>query len=233
MEIKIINWPKNILKKISWRWITKFLYGLITIILVIIAGTIALSALNLPNGIRLYTVQTGSMAPTIPAGSLVIIKPFNNYKKGDIITYPSEKYRTAKNPRETVTHRIFAVRETKKAILYITKGDFNPSPDFAPIPRNLVLGKVIASVPVLGFPLSFAKTSYGFILLIVIPATIIIYSELMTIKNEAIRLIAERKKRKLTTKEKIEEKIGEEIIMVEKELKKDIKKIEKTLEPKT
>ncbi|MCL4366902.1 hypothetical protein M1563_01915, partial [Patescibacteria group bacterium] len=62
------------------------------------------------------------------------------------------------------------------------------------------------------------KTPTGFILLVIIPATIIVYSELMNIKNETVKLLAERKRRKLNTSEKIEEKIGEELIKLDKQV---------------
>jgi hypothetical protein len=49
---------------------------------------------------------------------------------------------------------------------------------------------------------------------------LIIYSELLTIKNEVQRLLKEQKKRKLTVKEKVELEIGEEEIKAEKGIKK-------------
>ncbi len=65
-----------------------------------------------------------------------------------------------------------------------TKGDANEDPDYNDISENLVIGKVIFSFPYLGRVVSFAKTQIGFIVLVIIPATIIVYSELMSVKNE-------------------------------------------------
>jgi len=89
-----------------------------------------------------------------------------------------------KNPATTVTHRIVEVKTEEDQVSYITKGDANQSPDMDPRPKDMIVGKVVYGLPYLGFPVGFAKTQTGFIALIVIPATIIIYSEILKIKQE-------------------------------------------------
>jgi len=182
------------LKKVNWKFWRKVGYWLVIAILAVIAGTTAISALEIPNGIRLFIVQSGSMAPSIRAGSIVMIKPFGEYQKGDVITFKAEKDRFVKNPKETATHRIYEAKEVDGEIEYVTKGDFNPSPDATPVKKDLILGKVIFSVPLLGFPVSFARTLPGLIILIVIPGTIIVYSEILNIKKEIVKVFQERKK---------------------------------------
>ena len=49
------------------------------------------------------------------------------------------------------------------------------------------------SVPLLGYPVSYAKTTPGIILLIIIPAVIIIYDEIQKIRKEIANKIAYRK----------------------------------------
>ncbi|MCL5091068.1 MAG: signal peptidase I, partial [Patescibacteria group bacterium] len=207
LKLKTINF----IKKVKLKKIGSLIYGLIISVLVIIALVVASSAFNIPSGIKFYTVQSGSMAPAISTGSLVVVKPFNDYKERDIITFKSEKDRNNQHPLYTVTHRIKEISPRENDIYYVTQGDANNSSDLDLTKKDLVLGRVILSIPLLGYPVSFAKTREGLIFLIVIPVTLIVYSELISIKNEALRLIAERKKRKLTLKEKIEEKVGEEI----------------------
>jgi len=212
-------------KKLWIKRLWNFFYGLILIVLAVIAVAVALSALDIPGGYKLYTVQSGSMAPAIPTGSLVISKPDGDYKVGDVITFKAEKERFVKNPKLTTTHRIYEVKEKDQEISFVTKGDANESPDVESVDKSLVLGRSIFSIPLLGYPVSFAKTKEGLIILVVIPATIIIWSELISIKNEARKLIAERRKRKLTAKEKLEVKIGKEEIATEKGIKKFFKNI--------
>ncbi|MCX6792164.1 MAG: signal peptidase I [Candidatus Gottesmanbacteria bacterium] len=215
------------MKKINWKKTGNIFYWILCIILLIFAGVVAVSTFNLPGGIKLYTVQSGSMEPSIHTGSIVISKPSDNYQKGDVITFKAEKDRTIKNPKSTTTHRIFEVKTVDGKEEYITKGDANNGPDMAPTGRDLILGKEIISVPLLGYPVAFAKTQEGLIFMIIIPATLIVYSELMNIKNEAKKLIEKRKKKKLSMKEKIEVEIGEEEIKAENWFKRLIRKMKR------
>jgi signal peptidase len=169
----------------------KVLYWLIFAGLIIVAGTIAISNLKIPGNYKIFAVQSGSMEPNIKTGAIVFVKPFENYQKDDIITVQDST-----NHKNTVTHRIFEVKETKGSTTYVTKGDANDIPDVEEKLKENVLGKVVFSVPLLGYLISFAKTRDGLIVLVIIPATLIIYSELTTVKNEIIKFIKERKKKK-------------------------------------
>ena len=216
------------LKKINWKLLRKIGYWFVVAVLVIIAAVAAISALDIPGGIKLYTVQSGSMAPAIPAGSLVLSKPADSYRVGDVITFKAEKDRLIKNPKYTTTHRIHEIKEIALGQKeYVTKGDANDTPDSQAVAKDLVLGKTVFSIPLLGYPISFAKTREGLIILIVIPATMIIYSEILNIKNEAKRLIQERKKRKLSGVEKAEVTVGKEVEKTEKGIKRLFKKFKK------
>ena len=144
-------------------------------------------------------------------GSVVLVKPQDIYQKGDIVTVADPK-----NPKTPVTHRIFSIQDATAGATFQTKGDANESPDIEDRLQKDVLGKVYFSVPYVGYVVSYGKTRDGLIFLVIIPVTIIIYSELMTIKNETVKLLKDRKKRKLTGKEKLEVEIGEEEIKVEK-----------------
>jgi signal peptidase len=89
------------MKKINWKTIGNIFYWVIFVVLLFFAGVVAISALNLPNGIKIFTVQSGSMSPAIRTGSMIISKPIANYQKGDIITVQDPA-----NPKNTFTHRI-------------------------------------------------------------------------------------------------------------------------------
>lgn len=165
--------------------IGNIVYGLVLVALFMIAGLVAVSTFNVPGNYKLMVVLSGSMEPTIKTGSIVVVKPEKTYKVGDIITF-----RDSTQPQITVTHRIFEASGSA----YITKGDANKTADTQERLKQNVLGKVIFSIPFLGYPVSFAKTQTGLIILVIIPSVIIIYSELLNIKNEALRLVRERKK---------------------------------------
>jgi signal peptidase len=197
-----------------WGKLKNFLYNLFLVVVLLLAGLVAASTLNIPGNSKIFVVQSGSMEPKIKRMGIVVVKPVGEYKKGDVITVAEPA-----NPKVTLTHRVVDIQTEKGKTLFVTKGDANEDADTEKRPLENVLGKVLFTIPYLGYPVTFAKTQTGFIVLIIIPAVLIVYSELMTIKSEALRLIAERKRRKLTMKEKIEGKIGEEIITVEKEVK--------------
>lgn len=154
-------------------------YWLVLTALIIVAGLTAVSALNLPGNYKIFTVQSGSMEPAIKTGSVVVVKPESSYKTGNVITF-SEK----NNPKITTTHRVFGIDDGG----FITKGDANNSTDSARVTAGQVIGKTIFSVPYLGYPVSFAKTQKGLLILVIIPSIVIIYSEILTIKNEIFKL---------------------------------------------
>src|SRR3989338_2636202 len=156
--------------------IGKIIYWFILAGLGLVAIFVGISGLNLPGGYKLFTVQSGSMQPAFKIGSLVVVKPAGEYVIGEVITF--------KNAPTPTTHRIQNISEG----IYTTKGDANDAPDSEPARREQILGKVVLAVPYAGFPVAFAKSKEGFMLLIVIPATIIIYGEILNIKNEIKKL---------------------------------------------
>jgi signal peptidase I len=198
--------------------IGKVIYWVVLTVLIIIAGLTAVSALNMPGNYKLYTVLSGSMEPAIKTGGIVVVKPEKEYKKGDVISF-----RDPMSLKTTVTHRINKVSLQEGS--YVTKGDANNSPDLSEVKKGNILGKVLFSIPFVGYAVEFMKTTNGLIVIVAI-AAIIIYNELTNVKKELSRILADRKKRKLSLEEKIEEKLDEEIIKVEDEIGKVFKKKE-------
>jgi len=119
------------------------------------------------------------MEPAIKMGSLVMVKPANDYKIGDVITFgPVTKTKVP------TSHRIYDIKINEGNPIYITKGDANDSPDAREISKKDILGKVIFDIPYLGYAVNFAKKPAGFALIIIIPAGIIIFDEVKNIINE-------------------------------------------------
>jgi len=135
-----------------------------------------IASVTLVRGVNIYSVHSGSMSPKIPTGSLVIVKPQQEYKNGDIITFGSSKSST--------THRIVETAYRDNQVFYVTKGDANDGPDSQLIAKTSVIGKTIFHLPFIGFLTSFIKTKIGFILLVIIPALIIVFDETSNIKKE-------------------------------------------------
>ena len=94
-------------------------------------GAVVLGLLMLVVGPQLspfqsFYVRSGSMAPTIPVGSLVIATrtPASKLHVGDVIVFERPD-----RPRTMVVHRISAVEQTPAGPAFLTKGDANGSPD--------------------------------------------------------------------------------------------------------
>lgn len=166
--------------------------GVFTIAVILVLVVIGLSYFNLPipSKIRLFTVASQSMRPTLQKGDLIVTKQQTSYKKGDIITFVNPRGR---KKIDTVTHRIIKIEKERQETIYITKGDANNVADGWKIKKSDVLGLFVFKVPLIGGLISLSKTPAGFVLLVIIPATIIIYSELMSIKREVGKIFAKKK----------------------------------------
>ncbi|HEX8923781.1 MAG TPA: signal peptidase I [Patescibacteria group bacterium] len=165
------------------------IYSVIVVLFVVIALALASASLNLPVPYKLYTVISGSMEPAIHTGSVVMVTPSKTYRKGDIITFwPSS---TAAD--STVTHRIADLKTVDGRPSVVTKGDANNTTDLSPTPVTDIIGKLVVAIPYLGYPVAFAKTQLGLILLVIIPTTLIVYSEFQNIIKEAKKLLAARR----------------------------------------
>jgi signal peptidase len=96
------------------------------------------------------TVETGSMTPGIPVGSLVIVRPVDpqTLHEGDVITFQK-----APGEHVLVTHRIVKVQvdaSNKHGLQFVTKGDANRGADAEPVPAAAVKGKVWYHLPYIG-----------------------------------------------------------------------------------
>lgn len=75
---------------------------------------------------QVRTVLTGSMRPTIPEGSLVVVTPVRlpKLRVDDVITY-----RIPAEDRRIVTHRIVEIKVSGQHPVVVTKGDANRDRD--------------------------------------------------------------------------------------------------------
>ncbi len=142
-----------------------------------------------PDGkhIEVKIVKSGSMEPAIKTGGIVTIRPVAEYRVGDVITFTSDG---ADIP---TTHRIIGTEFLDGVTQFVTKGDANEERDTELVLPHMIVGKVLFSVPYLGFILDFARQPIGFSLLVGIPAFLIIFDEV----DKIVREMRERRKKKL------------------------------------
>jgi len=159
--------------------IFKIIYYIFLAFIGAIALLLIVSVFPITGNYKLMIVQSGSMAPAIKMGSVVVVKPADDYKIGDVITFGPHS-----RTKAPTSHRIYDIKVVDGQPVYITKGDANNAPDAREIQKRDVLGKVLFSVPYIGFAVDFAKKPMGFALIIVVPAAIIIYDEIKKIIQE-------------------------------------------------
>ncbi|MBI4709252.1 MAG: signal peptidase I [Candidatus Portnoybacteria bacterium] len=169
------------------RKIFKAIYYIFIVAIAMIAILLLVSAFPIPGNLKALTVLSGSMEPAIKTGSIVLVKPSSEYGAGDIITFG----KTSKTQIPT-THRIVEVKNNGN--IFITKGDANENADTKEIKKSEIIGKVLLDVPYAGYAVASAKKPIGFLFIIVIPALIIIFDEVVKIVREIKKL----KIRKLT-----------------------------------
>ena len=85
------------------------------------------------------------------------------------------------------------VAEKNGASVYKTKGDANNATDSWDIAPDKILGKDSFKVPLAGNIITFTKTPLGLVTLIILPGTMIAYSELMNIVKEIKKLFVKGK----------------------------------------
>ena len=130
------------------RYVKRVWGPLLLVLMLAIVGT---TAVAWSHGYRLYAVQTGSMSPAYPTGALVVDEPpaADGGAQGAVITF--------KVGDGLVTHRI--VESSPDGL--VTKGDANETDDPWTVPRQNVVGRVVAVVPDLGYVLVFFKQPSG------------------------------------------------------------------------
>lgn len=136
--------------------------GILVCLLIIILGIQTYNKLIVHDetagilGYNYKTVLTGSMEPAIPVGSIVITKEQSSYEIEDIISFQEKG--------SVITHRIISIDRER----YITKGDANNVADTEEVQQKQILGKVILTIPLLGYLVMWLMSPVGIISLFII-----------------------------------------------------------------
>lgn len=140
---------------------------------------------------KFYVVLSGSMEPELKIGSVAVILPQKNYLENDVVSF------SVNNKKDNiVTHRIMAKlypNGINEAPLFLTAGDANKDFDSNKLEEKQIIGKLLFSVPYLGYLVNFTKQPYGFILLVIVPATIVIYEEILKVRKEVANFFSKKK----------------------------------------
>ena len=116
--------------------------------IVTLAALLLLSVMIIPRvaGLYPYVIQSGSMEPTIHAGSVAFIdQRADEVQIGDIVAF-----RHPEDQEIVVVHRVVEIYEDS----FLTQGDANEASDSEEIPLSCLVGRFRFSIPYLGFVVS-------------------------------------------------------------------------------
>lgn len=131
------------------------------------------------------TIISGSMAPTVQPGHVVVVEPFagQTLEKGDVVTY-----RDASQGR-LVTHRIAAIDQGGTIT---TKGDANAIDDPAPLTTDRIVGIGRLVVPAAGLPSFWAYQGRTDLLAVVGLLTVLAASSAASAVSTGTRSLRQR-----------------------------------------
>lgn len=164
----------------------------LVIVIIFAAGVMVLTGINAKSGkattilgYGLMAVQTGSMTPEYPVGSVIIIKETapENLKEKDVITFYSSDPMLG---NMIVTHRIMSVTDDGDGTYsFTTQGDANTIPDEYPAESEKVIGKVIAKSSLMEKIVNLRQNPVTFLLVILLPMCIIIGLEVFNVSKKS------------------------------------------------
>ena len=131
------------------------------------AATLLLAAtLPLVLGHGSFSVMSGSMAPAVDAGDVVVaerIKPLDA-AAGDVVTF-----RDPQGSGRLISHRVRSLRAHVGTVQVTTKGDANNTVERWSVPAGGEIGRVAYRLPKLGCVMVWTRTAAGRLLLIALP----------------------------------------------------------------
>jgi signal peptidase len=127
----------------------------------VLLSAVALASLVIAaplTGHQPFILRGGSMAPSIPRGAIAIIAKdrLDALQVGEVVTFQVPN-------SAVITHRITHVSQLAGATYLETKGDANASPDPELIPASWVLGRVVLSIPLVGYLLALPSSPIGIV----------------------------------------------------------------------
>ncbi len=151
------------------------------IIIAILAGGIGAFQLGfrlaLSTPTPFFVVVSASMVPTLHIGDIVVIRgdPFNSMVVGDVIVFHNPRLRfdaflqqqcqvSTEDIACVIVHRVYSLSIDGERMV-TTKGDANSRPDSVQVIESDYIGKVIFSIPYVGYFSSLIRYPYNYLLI--------------------------------------------------------------------
>lgn len=125
---------------------------LLAVVALAVTGLVGTGLALWMQGYRLYVVHTGSMAPHLVPGDVVVDRPDRAPRVGEVITF-----RHSDLTSDVVTHRVVGV----SAAGIRTKGDANRTADVWTIRPDQVRGRTVWRLPGAGYLVVYLRQPEG------------------------------------------------------------------------
>ena len=135
------------------------------------------------SGWRVQTVETGSMEPTVPAGSAIIVEPID---ASDVRVGMPIAFRDESRDGRMVTHRVIEVLDRPAGVAFRTQGDANDNPDAPLVSGRAVEGRMRWHVPYLGQAVGWLDWPWSFAALVAAPLAVLLVSEIVTWQRRGV-----------------------------------------------
>jgi signal peptidase len=158
---------------------TKRIGDLLTAIAFGVLFVICLSFVTIRvSGLGSYVVTGGSMEPQVHKGSLVLVQPVSpsEVKVGDVITF--QQY------DQTTTHRVIAIAQDARGLVFKTKGDANSVADPEDKTFPGAVGIVRGTLPVAGYIAAGAQAYWRLLLTLVAAAIFFSCAGVLVFRSE-------------------------------------------------
>lgn len=157
-----------------WNGFTTVFLAVALLLAVLLAGVRLV-------GLKVFHVLSGSMEPVYHVGALVYVKPVDPAKLeiGDDITFSTGR-------GLVLTHRIHEILPEEQegdGLCFRTKGLANKSPDANPVRERDIIGKVVFSVPYLGYVSDSLQKPPGLYIILVLTALFLLVPEFLADKK--------------------------------------------------
>lgn len=154
--------------------------GFIGVALVVILIAFSLFTRIVPmTGRQLFIVGGGSMEPSIPIGSLVIVTRTDamTVAVGDVLTFRGDN-------GVIFTHRVTRIVDVREGRFFETKGDANQTPDGGLAPARAVVGAAGQYVPLAGYAQAFLSKLPGMVAALSLLGTLLLLYLLLEMLEE-------------------------------------------------
>lgn len=107
-----------------------------------------------------FVVGGPSMEPAVHQGSAIVVEPVDpgELRVGDLVSM------RVGSEHAVFTHRIVRIVEGAEGLWLETQGDANAAPDPVLVPASAAIGRVVLTIPVIGYVIAALSTSNGLLL---------------------------------------------------------------------